>query len=292
MNEINNILKDESNNDKELIRELSVYIKNHRDKKLSVNKNFFKDIVDICLRNSEIDFCGIETIDNENLAQWNDEDGMLGFNITKILNTAKWSKKEWLSNPGDNRLFTYYHVLETIIHELTHARQSYLLKKEGNNIYNSCLKFICEQYDAYKAFHDDVLIERYADLRAANIAFQVLSYIYPQNQIKELRDIQFECLFDGYKIICDECPIPILEMDKIYADDEILSALDNYNEIVGEYSLPGTSIDTNEHMTLYDRLYLGLPISMLELCELNCLYYYVNEEREYLGDVKTLINRL
>ena len=51
MSEINKVLNDESKNDKELIKELSVYVKNHRDKNLSIDKKFFEDVIDITLKN-------------------------------------------------------------------------------------------------------------------------------------------------------------------------------------------------------------------------------------------------
>ena len=64
MEEINNILNDESHNDKQLIKELSIYIKNHRDKGLPINKKFFLNIINIILRNSEVDFNEINFNEN------------------------------------------------------------------------------------------------------------------------------------------------------------------------------------------------------------------------------------
>jgi hypothetical protein len=291
MNEINSVLNDESNNDKELIKELSVYVKNHRDKKMPINKKFFKDVINICLKNSEIAFDEIEFNDSkDSLAEWA-EDKRLGFNVTSILNSAKDSKRDWLSNAGNNRLFAYYIVLETIIHELTHARQYYVEETEGNNIYSSCLNFIYENYGIYWTHHDDILIERYADLRGSKIAYQVLSYIYPEKQIRELRDIQIECLLDGYKIVHDGYLIPLIKENEIYSDSEIISALDNYNGLMEDCSLPKVNIDITDDMTLYDRLYLGLPISASEYYNLSCLYYNMHHDKK-AENVKTLINRL
>ena len=40
MEDINYLLNDESNNDKILIKELSIYIKNHRDNNIKTNKKY------------------------------------------------------------------------------------------------------------------------------------------------------------------------------------------------------------------------------------------------------------
>ena len=40
MEDINYLLNDESNNDKILIKELSIYIKNHRDNNIKINKKY------------------------------------------------------------------------------------------------------------------------------------------------------------------------------------------------------------------------------------------------------------
>ena len=67
MNEINIILNDESYDDKALVKELSIYIKNHRDKRLPIDGKFIKNITSIVLRNSEIICNEIILTNNKNV---------------------------------------------------------------------------------------------------------------------------------------------------------------------------------------------------------------------------------
>ena len=93
----NDILKDETENDQLLIKELSVCIKNHKNKKLPVNSKLVKDLVNIVLKNSELDYDYVIFTDQINdIACWMPEDKAIVFNITGILNYARYSKKELL----------------------------------------------------------------------------------------------------------------------------------------------------------------------------------------------------
>ena len=77
-----------------------------------------------------------------------------------------------------------------------------------------------------------------------------------------------------------------------YEKSEIISAFDSYNEIMEANSLSKISIDSYETMSLYDRFYLGLPISMLEYHKLILLYCDICHNDEKTQKVKTLINKL
>lgn len=279
MSEINKVLNDESKNDKELIKELSVYVKNHKNKKLPINKEFVKGIIDISLRNSEVDFKKIEFVNDMSIgASWLPESMGLEFNLTGALKYARLLKDyRFHSKVGDNDIFLYYSVIEFVIHELTHARQYYVNLIEKNEVYNSCEELIEKKYDVYRVNHDKVLIERYAHLRGHTLAYEVLSYIYSMEQIQEFRRIIYVYLLMGYKV---------------NHNGDTISALDKYNELMKENSLSIVNIDSNDDMTLYDRLYLGLPISTLEYHKLKLLYADIWHNDDKTQKVKTLINKL
>ena len=112
------------------------------------------------------------------------------------------------------------------------------------------------------------------------MAYQTLSYIYDPKYIKKLKYDTFNSLLHGYKISNTDQPTEAIN------DSEIISALDNYNSILEESSVDKIAIESIENMTLYDRLYLGLPINKDE-------YFYVNDlpsDDIEEGIIKKLIN--
>lgn len=290
----NYILNDESNNDKLLVKEMSIYIKHHKNKKLPINRNFVKDIINIVLENSEIDYNMVKFIDEKDeIAYWDNYNKSLFFNITEILKEAKRTKSEILnSNIGDNNIFMYYDILVTIIHELTHARQEYVRNIEKNNIYNTGYALIDKNYDEYVEHHDEILVERYANLRGHLLAYQVLTYVYPYKQIKDFRNLICGYLLYGYKVNTNGNIVFAGEEYTLYNDCEIISAIDGYNEIMEKNLLPKVTIDLINDMSLYDRLYLGLSISTYEYHELRFLCEDMASGIKNDNDVKKLVNEI
>lgn len=285
MEEINYILDDKSNNDKQLVKELSLYIKNHRDKRLKVNKKFITNIINIVLRNSEINYNAIDFKYKGIIGGWNFYEGVLVLNITGILNTSNEINREWFSSKIDKRTISYYWILNVIIHEVTHSRQDYVKKNKQNRLYDTCDRLVDEKYDVYNDNHDTVLSERYANLRGTTLAYEVLSYIYPEKYIKSLRDICFTYLMHGYGINNHG-----EEADDILTkNSQIISAIESYNTLLEENSIEKVNIESNDNMTLYDKLYLGLPITVDEMKKLSKLFMNLSEES---GEVKKLINKL
>ena len=176
----------------------------------------------------------------------------------------------------NSRILSYFVILSTIIHELTHARQDYVMNVHKNEIYNSCDSLIDEKYEVYDDNHDEVLIERYANLRGELLAYQVLSYIYPPRYVKFLQLAICEYLLCGYE----------------EKEGSVISALDTYNRIMEENGFPKVDIDCEESLDLYSRLYLGLPISSEEYKKLINLYCDIFEGKKQTEDIKKLINKL
>lgn len=261
MNEVNWILNDESNNDKQMIKELSTYIKNHRDKGLPINKKFVKDIVGIVAQNSELDYGSICFInDNKSIASFSlSPSKNLNFNINVMMKWAKLIRGYDHWQLADNRIIAYHYVLATIIHELTHARQFYLKDDEGHEMYKTFYDTVSEEM--YNGNERKFLIERYAAIRGYDIAFQVLSYIYPLEKIRQLQTRTLVYLLDDYVLDEESFDTPV-----------VISAIDTHNSIMRANGLSEVSIPLNENMTLYDRLYLGLPITFSEYIDMDNLF--------------------
>ena len=291
MNIINSILKDESLNDKELIKELSVYIKNHINKKKPINKQLVIDLTNIVARNSELYFEKVKFVnDTQFNAYWDYYKMHINFNMTLTLTYAKLMKYSY-HQICDKNIFIYYYILITIIHELTHARQYYLINMEKNQIYSSCNELLNKKYDVYFDNYDVVLMERYAGLRAETLTYEVLSYIYPTNKIQELKHQLFTDLLLGYKANQNQKLVQLVYEKELPVDFEIISIIDNYNMIMEENSLPKVNIPFFKDMTLYERLYLGLPVSTKEYRELISLYEDIHYKPQK-EKVKELINKL
>ena len=292
MNDVNYILNDESKNDKILIKELSVYIKNHKDNKLPINGEFVNNIIDIVLRNSEIDFETIVINDQLDNCSWTTNYMRFNYSIYRLFEMAESIKHFLCLHYGDMRFFRYIATIAIIVHESTHARQDYVRKNEKNKIYMSCEEFILNNYKTYKDNHDLVLIERYASLRGYTIAYEVLSYIYPLKYVQNIRSLIFYYLMYGYRVNNYEYIIPAGRDSKLYNDCEIISAIDSYNMLMEQIEYPPLEIDIYDDMNLYDRFYLGSDISVGEYHKLRNLYSSVIYNRQNEGKLKELINKL
>ena len=276
MDYINYALNDKSKNDRLLIKELSIYIRNHYSKGLPINKKFVSDVIDIILRNSEIDFNYIYYSDYSEIAVWYSYDETIEFNITEMVNALR-KVGYYNSRVANKKLLSYFYVLSTIIHELTHGRQDYVMKNDNNIIYRSCDALVNENYETYSEHHDDILIERYANLRGDSIAYEVLSYVFSDKETRAFITAINSYLLDGYKI--DD-------------DGNMISALDTYNKIMEDCGMPIVDIDVDEDIDLYSRLYLGLPITKDEYKKIRKLYSDIYYERVKKRDIRKLINKL
>ena len=290
MDEINKILDDESKNDKQLIKDISVYIKNHLAKKLPINKKFIEDIINIVLQNSEVDFTGVVFHnDEDNIAAWVNELKALIFNLTKIVNSGKEINKELLNTNKNDRIGIYFYSLTVIIHEITHARQHYITERYKHDLYSTGESLINKNYMDYLLNHDLILIERYANLRAESIAYQVMTYVYPEEKVRDLREQMFYHLFFGYNAVFEEEPKPQKRKTNYYEGATIVSPIENYNSILETNEIEQiNNLPVNE-LSLYARLYLGLPITTEELNNLNEMYMSIDDTP---GDAKKLINKM
>ena len=160
MNDVEHILNDKSKNDKKLIKELSIFINNHKNKQLPINKKFIKNIVNIVINNYEAD---LDKIDYKQIGkdqgEWDIINDNILYNPDSIINCSK--KLKFYVNIQDNRICNYFNIINIIIHELTHAKQFSGDQIKNNEIYYSCLNIIDKYPIKYKDNHDYIANEAY-----------------------------------------------------------------------------------------------------------------------------------
>jgi len=268
MGEINNILNDESNNDYQLIRELSIYIKNHKNKKQAIDKKFVNDVINIIMRNSHIDYSGIKITNfPSSVGEYDQDSKTILMNISKLYKNSVFLNRQFFYR-NDRKvaddIIRYYYSLGLIIHEVTHAKQYQEIPNDKSNIYSSCYELCTEKEEVYNKNHDMILFERYATLRGFTIAYKVLSYFYPLKNILSLRKHIYAYLLYGYTTDNDGKIENIVNTSKLDETTRVLTPIDNCNAIMKENSIKPIQIEANSDMTLYDRLYLGLSLSLEE----------------------------
>ena len=292
MDNIDYILNDKSKNDKELIKELSLFVSNHKSKNLPINKKFIGNITDIVLNNYEVNFNVIDYITNKNCqGEWGHEDNNISFNPDLIMICSK--RLKGYAKINDDRIYSYYNAINIVIHEITHARQWYLNKIKKNPIYDSCINLINYNPNEYTTNHDLMLIERYAYLRGNSIAYEVLSYVYPIERVKNLRALLFQQMFYGYFIDNgDDDLIPAIRDNEVFDSSKMITPIDSYNKIMESNSLNKINIESINKLELYDRFYLGLDIDIYEYCELYNAYSDTFYGKGSNDDVKKIIKNL
>ena len=288
MADINYILQDESNNDKKLIKELSQFIIDHDSKRLKIDKTFLTKITNIILSNYDVDYDCLKLISTkDDLGYWDCENNILLLDRNGLMDEARKYRK-WFSH-GNDRIYLYYNIINTIVHEITHAKQFALFNE--NKIYNSGYTLLEKNRNDYVAFYDSVLIERYAALRGNNIAYKTMSYVYPNDKIQGLKIFNFGYMFEGYKIINNG---KVVNTDEDYVVDkytEIIPPIETYNAVMKKNSIPQVRFDNVEDMDLYTRFYLGLKVSNLEYQFLSIIYNKTLNSIEPKEDLKRLINK-
>lgn len=255
MKKINEILKDNSLNDRLLIKELSIYIKNHKLNKKKIDGNFVRDIINIITSNEEAIIDNIIFVDDDSfLGCYYDKE--IEINLTAINNL-----KYYYSNLN-MEIMAYYEVLFVIVHELTHAKQHYLIENGKHNVYNSSFEYVDNYYSNYEINHDLTPTERYADARGIYIAYQVLSYIYPEEKLLYIKNEFFENLIKEY-CYCFYCDEGNDILDEEILDGDIQSPISQFNEIINGTKIEKVCIDDSD-INLFEKIYLGLDISTEE----------------------------
>lgn len=272
MEDINEILNNESNNDKQLLKDLSCYLKHHRDNKKEINSKFVKDIIYIILDNEVplLNNIYIKDLSNINAVGSAYDDYLcVDMNVSeKIINKNKKSNF-YLSN--DNRLIHYMHYLNLAFHELAHFKQDYVTKENYTDIYKSSNELVNYYYSIYRENWDIMPIERHAELRGYEMAYNTLSYIYDLKYLTYLKLEIINSLINAYDV------------------DTLKSPIELFNELINEYNITPITTSMSKYESLYSRLYLGLPISADEYNFVIDLYNDILNNKYKNDNVKELI---
>lgn len=258
---MNNLdLMDSSNNDYQLVNELSKLVRSYYVKNKPVDRNYAEEVISILLRNDciELDGKGVYATDIE---------GIIGsFHNNKIYYNYSKSKIYYdelkYSLVGDSKEFDYYFTLLSLVHEFTHAKQDSLmfLDNSVSRIYKFCY-YICEyRYDLYCHYYDKVPVERYAEIRGCYIAYLVMDRLGFNNLYYKMELV--DCLIGDY-FPNNESPL------ESFADICDLCGFDEFRDYIPEYDINKDS--------LWDRLFLGVAITYDE-------FYYLYDVLSNLSD--------
>lgn len=262
---MSNYLNDKSNNDYQLIHDISEVLRDYKNKNKRVDRKFVDKVVNILLMNDNIDVNRTEFVPNR-FAYYDIMDKTICINFQRAQGNRKYYKQ---IKSKDGNLFEYYVFLSIILHEFTHAKQYAIIdqgtKYEVSDIYRYSDYFLQEYNPLYNLNHDTIPYERYANIRSHYLTIEISKRLY---NIKKLW--YFQCMFLS-ELLYDYDEEGIYPLKKF--NDLIESnTSDSFNNLI-------PNIDIQED-NLYERLNIGLPITEKEftfLKEIEMNYFTTKE---------------
>jgi len=262
---MSNYLNDKSNNDYQLIHDISEVLRDYKNKNKRVDRKFVDKVVNILLMNDNIDVNRTEFVPNR-FAYYDIMDKTICINFQRAQRNRKYYKQ---IKSKDGNLFEYYVFLAIILHEFTHAKQYAIIdqgtKYEVGDIYRYSDYFLQEYNPLYNLNHDTIPYERYANIRSHYLTIEISKRLY---NIKKLW--YFQCMFLS-ELLYDYDEEGIYPLKKF--NDLIESnTSDSFNHLI-------PNIDIQED-NLYERLNIGLPITEKEftfLKEIEMNYFTTKE---------------
>ncbi len=246
---MSNYLNDKSNNDYQLIHDISEVLRDYKNKNKRVDRKFVDKVVNILLINDDIDVNRTEFV-SDGYGCYEFWDKRICINFQRVQRERKYYKQ---IKSKDGNLFEYFAYLSIILHEFTHAKQYAIIdqgtKYEVGNIYRYSDYFLHKDYNLYLLNHDTIPYERFANLRSDYLTIEALKRVY---NIKELWHFQYiflkELLYDYNK----KELYPLKKFNDLVESN----SLDNFSSLIPD-------IDIRED-NLYERLNIGLPITEKE----------------------------
>lgn len=287
MDVINSILNDKSENDKQLVKELSRYLKRFINSSQRINKNFVNGVADIVLKNYEIQYNYLRFNNDHHCGSWCDDSYVISFNIAQIFKNAKEHGKH---QKNYYNVISVFYIIETVVHEITHGRQAYIDSEQFNSIQSSCTDLLNQNYNEYMNNYEYILIERYARLRGALIAYHTVSYVYPEEDLEYVKTYMFYQFMLGYNIRNGNITTPAGEDYTLNKDTVIISPLDTYNSVMETNFMPTVNFSLPDNLDLYSRLYLGVSITLDEFKAIDEIYQDLYFNNAPVGNVRELIN--
>lgn len=164
-------------------------------------------------------------------------------------------------NAGDNVKFYNFVVLITILHELCHAKQDFIIKNDKGlnaDVYRFCGNLVEDNSDFYNLYHDLFPFERYADLYSLKMACEVMDYVY-----KDMNNLVFKLdyLYMLIQDYIDSIDGPLYRFANVCE----LFKCDDFNPLLYKLNI--------HDLELHDRLFLGLQISNEECLKVKSIYH-------------------
>lgn len=277
MDILNFYLGDKTRNDNTLIYDLLNIVNYYIKHNLQPDYKLVEKIVDVYLS------LEVNIVDRLKFEKLSFSDLGVGYYLNKeltidIKNIKKWveSDKKYLNKENlyiDNINVLYiYEILNTVFHELTHAKQDYLLEQNPD-------KYIIYEIDdeltekEYENLYEYLLTERYANIRGTTLACSILSKLNISNNdkicLKYLELTEYLYLYE-----------------KSYPFLEFANALYEENETK-------LKISETKELDLIDRTHYGSFISDIEYDNLNDLLdLIIDHQIDPKEELKTLIKRI
>lgn len=288
---VNSILSDYTI-DRRFIYDVSKVVKRYKDNNKRADVSFIREISGIFAGYNDVSLNYVGAIPGyfKDAGGYYECFNELYVNFDCLFSEAKDIQKGIIGghsfNAGDNAKFYNFVVFVTIIHELSHAKQDYIIKNnKGLNadVYRFCSNLVEDNIEFYNLYHDLFPFERYANLYSLKIASEVFDYVY-----KNRNNLVFNLDY-----------LYMLIQDYIDSVDGPLYRFQSLCELFKceDFGFLFSRVD-NSNLQLYDRLFLGLPISDEEYLKvkniyhqgLDCFYEDNLDNREYR--VKSLCKRI
>lgn len=287
MNELD--LMDSSKNDYQLVTELSKIVRSYKDKNKPVDRKFVNKVVDVCLINSEINLKnGVIIAGNSKILE-NDfnscyVDDTIIYSSLSLKNFYEMLDKFGSAyNFGDRYMLSYYSVMCTLIHEISHARQDYIVKNYpysfAGMIYSYSNNVFENEQEFYDIYYDCFPEERNAFLRGNYIANMVIKHIYGDKLSLFFKKLFFKELLINYDY--DMYPL------KRFGDACKQFGYDYFDRLISDVELT--------HENFFERVWCGYKITedeynhLIDLC-ISISYPNNDVVKEYLK--KSSIKRL
>lgn len=264
--------------DRRMIYDISKVVKKYKVNKMRADVNFCNEVCDIFSKynNINLNYVGAASFQNKFAGVCCSDIDELYINFDRLINTAKVHKNATIDNHkynfGDNNRLYNFLVLFTLLHELAHAKQFYIIKNSkdlNSEVYQFWSNLIAEKSAMYQLYHDTVPCERYADLFGFECAIEVFDYVYKDKNSYAYRLYYLDTLMSFYF-------------------DDPMGPLNHFSEGCESNNYDRFDLLINrldkEELSLLERLFLGLPISeenLYKLEEIYCDYYDTLSKETY-----------
>lgn len=241
------------------------------------------ELLSICLKYNKNYYLKKISIKRKNivmgpLSSYSVNDKAIWVYINNIINECN-NKIHCDNNLDEFELF-YYIVFHSLLHEIEHSKQTYLLQKGKNNtlekellqttmlnINEKNIKKIFIWKDIYSNFYDYMLLERLADFKAYQIMYDIFKNKDKHVKLKYLSIYKImETLFTGYRLHDNKVLSPTITIINKLQKRNFYSLNDKY------HNLNNNQLYNNfNNYDLNTRYLYGLPITT---CEYN---YFKND---------------